>query len=131
MPDERIPLEEFQARVAALGLPSNHVAFRCPICGTVQSMASLVRAGVPEDTVESVIGFSCEGRWTGAGPAVPDGDTSPKAVARRAVRGCDWTLGGLFRLHPLEVLTPTGVRECFALATVEEAEALRRELAAA
>jgi len=126
---ERISLRECHARMGAQGVPNNHVAFRCPACGTVQSMASLVRAGVPENEVASVVGFSCEGRWTGAGAAPAASDTSPRAAARRSVRGCDWTLGGLFRIHALEVHFPSGgVRMRFALASPEEAQALRSRI---
>lgn len=58
--------------------------FRCVRCGNVQSHES-VKARNPEigDT-SSWIFFACEGRRT-------------QGV------GCDWSLGGLFRLHRLEV----------------------------
>lgn len=114
-----------------------HYAFRCVICGTIQSGATLKRAGATAEKASNMIGFSCEGRLTDAGPWPSDKDTSRKARARRQVRGCDWTLGGLFTLHKLAVdipperesdMTPSeGYRRpCFELATPEEAQELER-----
>lgn len=123
---ERITLEEAQKRMQAQGQPRDHIAFVCPICSTVQSMASLKRVGVPEDKVEDFIGFSCEGRWTSAGPWPSDKDKTAKAKKRRMLRGCDWTLGGLFRLHNLEVVMPDGKeRVNFEIATADQAAELR------
>lgn len=105
---------------------NRHFALVCPACGTVQSMASLVSAGATVEQAERSIGFSCEGRFTGAGawPAKPSSE-------RAAVRGCDWTLGGLFRIHQLEVLTPDGeAHPRFEVATREEAQALKGETGA-
>lgn len=59
--------------------------FSCPVCKTPQSMVDLVEVGVDKDKVQNYIGFSCIGRFT---------DT----------KGCDWTLGGLFQIHTLEVI---------------------------
>lgn len=59
--------------------------FECPICGNQQSDAS-VRARNPKiDRTSNWIYFSCEGRYT-------------------EDIGCDWTLGGLFQMHRLEVV---------------------------
>jgi hypothetical protein len=124
---ERITLEEAHARFKAQGVSENkHVAFVCPICGTVQSMASLVAAGVKPDDVETVVAFACEGRFTRAGPWPSSEDQSTKARERRKIRGCDWTLGGLFRLHELEITFPdsTEPRPSFVLATPEQAAEL-------
>ena len=114
---EVIGLPAFHARLHAQGVADrNHNAFVCPICGTVQSMASLVEAGATPEKAESIIGFSCEGRLTKAGPF-------KKANAGR-VRGCDWSLGGLFRLHRLEVNDGTRMHPMFELATAEQAQTL-------
>lgn len=130
---EQITVAEFHARLKAQGVPnSNHAALVCPVCGTVQSMASLIAAGATPEEAERQIGFSCEGRLTNAGPF------NPKNKAKGA-RGCDWSLGGLFRVHELEVLTEDGVAHPrFAVATPEQAQELagmsdhaKRELAAA
>lgn len=113
---ERIDTTELHMRMKAQGVSAReHIAFKCPICSTVQSMASLVHWGAPADKVENYIGFSCEGRFSGAGPYV-DGSAN---------RGCDWTLGGLFKMHTLEVVLPDGkVQPSFALASADEARAL-------
>lgn len=122
---EVIPVAAWHARMEAQGARSiEHIAFKCVMCGTVQSIASLVRAGVdPHDAENKYIGFSCEGRWTNAGPA------KRKAGAdNNHKRGCDWTLGGLLRIHKIEVETPDGKRHpTFDLATPEEARLLERD----
>jgi hypothetical protein len=102
----QITVEQFHAELAAQGVGHRDYAFRCANCGTVQSMNSLVAAGVSKDKVDLYIAFSCEGRWNKA-------------------RGCDWTLGGLFKIHNLEVITPDGERHPrFEIATPEEAHEL-------
>lgn len=117
---ERIELAEFHRRLKAQGVSANrHYALTCPICGTVQSMASLVAAGATRESAERQIGFSCEGRLTGAGPW----PRKPSA-ARKRVRGCDWSLGGLFRLHRLEVIAEGEVHPRFEVATADQAQAL-------
>lgn len=125
---EKITVEELHARMKAQGVSAReHVAFKCPICSTVQSIASLTKAGAPADRVENVAGFSCEGRLTNAGAWPSAKDSSAKAQKRRGVRGCDWTLGGFFRVHQLTVETPDGKEHpIFMLATPEEARELER-----
>lgn len=120
-----ITVSQFHAEIEAQGVANGHrdYAFKCPICHTVQSMNSLVKAGCPASKVDNYIGFSCEGRFTEAGPW----EDTPK---RRKVRGCDWTLGGLFKLHELEVVTSDGDKHPrFEIATPEEAQALAKEMA--
>lgn len=116
----RMSAAEFQAALRAQGVPREHVAFRCPMCETVQSMTSLIRAGAgrtPEE-VERYIGFSCIGRWTGAGSPRPENKG----------KGCNWTLGELLQLHRLEVVMDDGtVHPTFEPATPEEAQALMAE----
>ena len=62
--------------------------FQCISCGNVQSVCSVMQRN-PEltdaDAVLHWIGYACEGRHT-------------EDV------GCDWSLGGLFHLHHLEVI---------------------------
>jgi len=129
---ETITIEELHARFKAQGVSAReHLAFKCVICGTVQSMASLIAAGCAADKAESLVGFSCEGRLTGAGAWPSNKKKDAKSVARRKVRGCDWTLGGLFRLHRIEVTgkvtgTDGKPQPIFDLATPEEAQALER-----
>lgn len=115
-------LAQFHEACGAQGVSREHLAFKCPICSTVQSATDLIAAGAGTtfDEVEKYLGYSCVGRFTKAGPWQKD---EPPG------RGCDWTLGGLFQLHRLEVVTPEG-KACpvFELATSEEAQAhVRKE----
>lgn len=89
----------------------------CVICGTVQSMHTLIEAGAgkTEDDVEKYLGFSCVGRFMGRG-GHKKGDPPGK--------GCDWTLGGLFRLHKLEVESEGKWHPRFEVASPEQAQAL-------
>lgn len=113
---QSMTLNEFHAAIKAQGLPPNHWAFRCPACGTVQSATDLINAGAGASMgeVEKYLGFSCYGRFTGAGAPRKKPDGKP----------CNWTLGGLFQIHRLEVLTPDGERHPrFEVATSDEAQA--------
>ena len=111
-------LEEFLAACKNQGMKEREdIALVCPMCGTVQSARSLIKAGAGADfdDVEKYLGFSCIGRFTGADSTRKESDGEP----------CDWTLGGLFRVHKLEVVTPDGEHHPrFELATPEQAQAL-------
>ena len=112
-----IPLEDFHAALTAQGVDHRmDLAFICPMCGTVQSGRDFIAAGAGEtfDEIERHLGFSCVGRWTEADAPrkVPDGNP------------CNWTLGGLFKLHRLEVITADGQHHpSFEPATPEQAQA--------
>lgn len=113
---QTMTLDEYRTAVKAQGVPREHVAMKCPACGTVQSAVDLIAAGAGAnfEAVERYLGFACLGRFTGAGSPRKESDGKP----------CNWTLGGLFRLHKLEVVTPDGEKHFrFALATPEEAQA--------
>ncbi|SHE67000.1 hypothetical protein SAMN02745157_0676 [Kaistia soli DSM 19436] len=116
---KRITVDELHAAFKAQGVPSREdIAVKCPICGTVQSLRSLVAAGAGKtpDEAERFIGFSCVGRWTNAGPH-RKGSASGK--------GCDWTLGGFFKLHNLIVIDHAGAEHpYFDLASPDEAQTL-------
>jgi hypothetical protein len=128
---EQITVEQFHERLKAQGVSSReHTALVCPICGTVQSLASLIAAGVPEDKAENYVGFSCEGRFTNAGPWPSSKDKTAKAKARRKVRGCNWTLGGLFKVHELEIMQDGVAHPMFEIASAEDARALEVQLSA-
>lgn len=122
---ETMTIPEFHAALRAQGVSSHeHCAFLCPMCNTAQSGASLIAAGAGKtfDDVERYVGFSCVGRFTGAG------SHDPKSLPGR---GCDWTLGGLLRLHQLVVIDDEGKeRPRFRLASPDQAQALERENAA-
>lgn len=108
---------EFHAACKAQGVKSHEdTAMVCPMCGTVQSARDLIAAGAGADfdAVEKYLGFSCVGRFTGA--------VSPRKD-RPDGQPCNWTLGGLFRTHKLEVVTPDGKHHpSFELATPEQAQ---------
>lgn len=95
---QTMTVSQFHESLRAQGVARREdIAFTCSSCGTVQSAQSLINAGAGEtfEDVERFLGFSCVGRWTNAGPH-KDG-TPPGS-------GCDWTLGGLFKFHPIEVI---------------------------
>lgn len=107
----QITLPEFLAILRAQGVPQEHWAYKCVKCGHIQSAASLVRYMAPDVALNSAY-HACEGRFNGT-------------------VGCDWTLGGLFQLHKLEVLTAddvvvglTRTVPVFEPATPEEAQTL-------
>jgi hypothetical protein len=107
-------LEEFHAAIKAQQVGAEDWAFICPMCGYIQSARDLIAAGAGEDfaAVESVLAFSCVGRWTGAG--TPRGSKQPGP--------CNWTLGGLCHTQKLEVITPDGEHHPrFEPATPEQA----------
>lgn len=79
----------FEGMALFEGKPPREWLFVCPQCETPQSMLDLVEVGVSRDKVTDYIGFSCIGRFT-------------------KDKGCDWTLGGLFHIHKLEVRTQDG-----------------------
>lgn len=110
-------LDEFHAAFKAQGVKAREdLAVICPRCQTVQSARDLIKAGAGADfdAVEGYLGFSCVGRFTGAPEPRPEPDGKP----------CNWTLGGLFKLHELEVVTPDGKQlPSFMPATPELAQA--------
>lgn len=59
----------------------------CPNCNTVQSVQDFYDAGIKE--ASDYFGYSCIGRFT-------------------KDKGCDWTLGGLFQIHNLELIDEEG-----------------------
>ena len=111
-----LTVEQFQAALKAQGVQRDDLALVCPMCATVQSPKDLMAAGAGStiDEVEKYLGFSCVGRWTEAPSPRKEPDGQP----------CNWTLGGLFALHKLEVVTPDGKKHPrFELATPAEAQA--------
>lgn len=85
-----LKLEEFKKLAAErFGSETHKWKFVCPRCKTAQSAEDLVAAGVSKDDVEKYVGFSCIGRFD-------------------ETKGCNWTLGGLFQLHDLEIETEDG-----------------------
>ena len=64
--------------------------FRCPKCDTKQNFNDFVKfTELTPDDITKYIAFSCIGRFTDK-------------------MGCNWTLGGLFQMHTLEITDPEG-----------------------
>lgn len=107
---------ESRAQFLAQGVSGKgFYAVKCPMCGTVQCMQDLVNVGAGKDLqeVERYFAFSCVGRWTGApGPRKsPDG------------KPCNWTLGGLFKMHNTVLICDDGTEHpIFDIATPCEAQ---------
>ena len=114
-------LDEYHAALRAQGVKDRaDLVMICPMCGTLQTGNDLIRAGAGNTfaEVEKYLGFSCVGRWTGAGSPRKEPDGRP----------CNWTLGGLFQMHKLEVVTPDGEKHPrFEVATPEQAQAHREK----
>jgi hypothetical protein len=89
------------------GEDPKHWKFECPMCGTAQSAADLLATGkfVPgSGEVNKYLGFSCIGRFTGQG----DAGIAAKNKGENWDKGCNWTLGGLLRLHAVELVDDAG-----------------------
>jgi len=83
-----IQYDEWKAEAIKLfGKKARFWRFKCPQCGHIQSIDSVLTHNpqLPEADIRKWINYSCEGRFT------------PKF-------GCDWTLGGLFQIHKIEVI---------------------------
>lgn len=104
-----ITLAQFKTELQAQDVPREHFAVKCVQCGTIQTRQDFVDAEIHPTIEESHRhwGFSCIGRWV-------------KGV------GCDWTLGGLFTIHTLEIIPEQEGEKpfpCFEPASREEAQA--------
>lgn len=112
-----ITVAELHARLQAQGVKRREdFALVCPMCRTVQTGQDLIDAGAGAtfDEVEKYLGFSCIGRFTGAPTPRIEPDGKP----------CNWTLGGLFQTHELEILADDGTTSpIFEPATPEQAQA--------
>lgn len=95
MPIHTLTVEEFVARIKAQGhQDAIDATFQCPKCKTLQSLRQLMEAtGLDrQEANRRYLGFSCIGRFN------------------NKETGCDWTLGGLFKIHELEVVDEEGKR---------------------
>lgn len=115
---DRLTLQQFQQSLLDQGVPPEHYAVKCPVCGTIQSGYDLIRAGAGntfEEVATSHLGFDCIGRFTNAGPHTRGSEPG---------KGCDWTLGGFLHAHKLLIVMPDGTEHPhFEVATKEEADA--------
>ena len=110
--------QEFKDACDAQGVEKEDYLFKCPACGTLQSSRDFVAAGVGPVQASNVIGFSCIGRFTGQGSA-----HRKMKAADKGKKGCNWTLGGFFAIHTLEVTRGGQAFPFFELATPQEAQA--------
>ena len=96
----KLTLSEFLDLLKAQKVPKEQLSFQCPVCKTHQTAQDLIDAGAGAtfEDVEKYLAFSCVGRWTNAG----------EFKEGREGLGCNWTLGGFFQLHELEVTAPEG-----------------------
>ena len=78
--------------------------FRCPACGHVQSIESLLENNpeLDEDDAIHMVYFSCEGRVNGKGKPVFSADKKLKEKPN-PIDGCNWSLGGTLQIHKVEV----------------------------
>jgi hypothetical protein len=110
-------VDEYHAALKAQGTKEHtDLVIICPMCGTMQTGRDFIRAGAGTtfEGVEPYLGYSCIGRFTGAGAPRNKPDGKP----------CNWTLGGLFKTHTLEVVTPDGkTHPRFEVATPDQAKA--------
>jgi len=87
---KKLTMKEFIAEgTEKFGEDRKQWKFVCPKCKTEQSAQDFFESGVEKEIIDTQIGFSCIGR-------------SVKEV------GCDWTLGGLFSIHELEIIDEEG-----------------------
>ena len=116
----KMSLDEFHAACKKQAPRPSEIVFVCPMCKRPQNALDLIEVGAGKnlDEVNKYLGFSCIGRWTGAGSPRKKPDGQP----------CNWTLGGLFKCHEFEVVSPDGESHAlFRLATKEEADDYRAE----
>lgn len=89
-----VTVQEFKDLIKKQGRDRiEDATFICPQCKTIQSAQDLIDAGAGKDfdEVNKYLAFSCVGRWS-------------------KTKGCNWTLGGLFQLHELEIVDENGER---------------------
>jgi len=74
--------------------------FVCPMCNKVQSVQDFLnlKERMDEDTIRGHIGFSCIGTFNGRGTEILFNDNNEKSK-----HGCNYTLGGLFQIHTIEI----------------------------
>lgn len=69
--------------------------FVCPVCGHVQTIQDFLdKTNLDKDTIGTVIGFSCIGRWI---------EGSRESLTGEGKGPCDYAGGGLMRLNPIHV----------------------------
>jgi len=79
------------------GPDNRYWRFVCPSCGAEQTAQDFLDCGVDPAEIGRLIGFSCIGRFA-------------------KDKGCDWSLGGLFKIHKVEVAMKDCSRPVFEFA---------------
>lgn len=80
--------EEWRAKATELfGDDARNWKFKCPNCGHVQTIQDFIDNGVEKPA--NKVYYSCIGRWIKS-------------------TGCNWTLGGLLKIHETEVINSGG-----------------------
>jgi hypothetical protein len=94
-------IEEWRAEaVKRFGDDPKNWKFVCPACKTEQTIQDFIDMGFTEDQWHGYIGYSCIGRFN------------------NKEKGCDWTLGGLFQIHTVEIKIGNDVAKRFDFADV-------------
>ena len=96
-----VPYDEWiQEGERRFGKDQKQWGFKCCNCGHVQCMADFEALSSYTGRPETVVFFSCIGRWSGG-----------KGELGNGLSPCNYTLGGLFKIHKLTVVYPDGERE--------------------
>lgn len=103
-----IPVAEFVAEAKKrFGEDAVKWQFVCPMCDTAQSAEDFYATGKFQrgtGELNKFLGFSCIGRFTGQG----DEGIAAKNRGQKWDKGCNWTLGGLFQCHHIEIVGDDG-----------------------
>jgi hypothetical protein len=111
-----ISISEFYKARDAQGVPVGFGVVICPGCKTPQNAQDLIKAGAGASLrdVAKFLGVSCVGRFTGAPAPRREPDGNP----------CNWTLGGLLKIHTTTVVDEIGRKQpFFDIASPEVAQA--------
>jgi len=93
------PAEWRTEGTALFGTNSRAWRFVCPVCKSVMSVQDYFDVGAPE----GFIGFSCIGRY------LTDANASAEVWKKMpAATRCTYAGGGLFKLHPIMVISVDG-----------------------
>lgn len=98
---KRIKIGAFLEKAKKINEDFKKVNFICVRCKQKQCVNDFLNAGISKEVTEGQIGFSCIGR-------------SVEGI------GCDWSLGGLFSIHTLEIESDDGkIHPSFELESLE------------
>ena len=96
----KITMDEFiEEGKCKFGIDASNWKLVCPMCNTAQSINDFIEAGIDMDEAKKAIGFACIGRYTNKGTPAEELNKN---------HGCNWTLGGILRMHKLEIICEDG-----------------------